>query len=55
MNADAHPDPTADELAPATPRKRPYDKPRLTELGAVRELTRGSGGSHSDKGGTRHT
>jgi hypothetical protein len=53
MNADANHDPTA-ELAPASPLKKRYEKPRLTELGDVRELTRGTTGSHSEKGGHPH-
>ena len=33
--------------------KRAYAKPEIVELGDVRELTRGSGGSRVDLNGTR--
>jgi hypothetical protein len=34
--------------APPAPVKKPYTRPVVAELGDVREMTRGSGGTHND-------
>jgi len=47
-----HDQPRGDAATPPSPVKRAYQTPRVTDLGDVREITRGSSGTVFDGGVT---